>query len=118
MDATEGSASTAQPVDEAEEEQIEDDNYDFDNSTTDESTPPAESGGVDIEPIGQEDEAEESSAPYYYGCSVMGFDFWTFFGGFFLGIGSSVIIQAFYSFYKMKKKSYNVPYQFDSFVNQ
>ena len=74
----------------------------------------AEPESSEVEPL-DHDAAEGNG--YYLPCTSS-FDYWNFFGGFFLGIGCSVLIQAFYSFYKLKKKTYNVPYQFDSFVNQ
>ena len=106
----------------------EDDEEDFQDETTagiegEPSPSPSPSEPLDHE----EEEEEEGKGGVVYNsgsggdgvtCPQRSLDFWAFFGGFFMGLGIAVIAQSFVTFWKVKKKTYNTPYQFDSFVNQ
>jgi hypothetical protein len=51
-------------------------------------------------------------------CPTEFYDFWTFLGGLFLGVGATVVGQVCVAFCKARKRAvYNEPFRFDTFVN-
>ena len=74
---------------------------------------PAEVGRGDDSPVSDDDDNVLQCYDY--------FDYWTFFGGIFLGVGIAAVAHTCYSFQVHKSKgraNYNEPYRFDDFVNQ